>query len=240
MRSRVVQVTEAFISDATALMPELGAFRDTMERSRRGALFGAETSERVRPMIAELVRGRDIRRIEIFWVIGALAEARDVRELTSARYLPDPSGFMSTGINEVLADNINHNLTEPFGETDLARIAGLSTGAFSRSFRRHTGLALVQFITRLRVNFACNLLMENEELRITEVCFASGFNNLSNFNRQFLKLKGTTPSRSGHSCARISPRVAGRRGTGQGILAARPARGGFHGGAPPGEWQGFA
>ena len=146
-------------------------------------------------MLAELVAARGIRRLEVFWgVIGALSEARDVRELTSARYLPDPSGFMSSGINEVLA-YINDNLTEPFSETDLARIAGLSTGAFSRSFRRHTGLALVQFVTRLRVNFACQLLMETGDLRITDVCFASGFNNLSNFNRQFLKHKGMTPSR---------------------------------------------
>ena len=32
-------------------------------------------------------------------------------------------------------------------------------------------------------------------MQITEVCFASGFNNLSNFNRQFLAQKGMTPSR---------------------------------------------
>ena len=121
-------------------------------------------------------------------------ERRDVEELTSAGYLPDPSGFMSAGINQALA-YINENLTEPFSETDLARIAGLSTGAFSRGFRRHTGLALVQFINRLRINFACQLLMGDEDLRITEVCFASGFNNLSNFNRQFLRHKGMTPSR---------------------------------------------
>jgi AraC-like DNA-binding protein len=101
---------------------------------------------------------------------------------------------MSAGINQVLA-YINENLTERFGETDLARIAGLSPSAFSRSFRRHTGLTLVQFINRLRINFACQLMMNDEALRITDACYASGFNNLSNFNRQFLKHKGMTPSR---------------------------------------------
>ena len=101
---------------------------------------------------------------------------------------------MSAGINQALAW-INDNLTEPFAETDLARIAGLTPGAFSRGFRRHTGLALVQFVNRLRINLACQLLMNDADLRITEVCFASGFNNLSNFNRQFLRHKGMTPSR---------------------------------------------
>jgi AraC-like DNA-binding protein len=101
---------------------------------------------------------------------------------------------MSTGINEVLA-YLNDNLTEQFRERDLASIAGLSTGAFSRSFRRHTGMTLVQYVNRLRINLACQLLMGDGDIKITDVCFASGFNNLSNFNRQFLTQKGMTPSR---------------------------------------------
>jgi hypothetical protein len=123
LRSRVVQFTEAFVTDAMRLMPELAAFRDTMERSRRGVLFGRSTAARVGPMLGELVQARGVRRIELFWgVVGALAGAQDRRELTSAGYLPDPSGFMSAGINQVLA-YINDNLTERFSETDLARIA---------------------------------------------------------------------------------------------------------------------
>ena len=195
LRSRVVQFTEGFVADAMALMPELAAFAETMERSRRGLRFGPETAARAAPLIAELVEAQGIRRIELFWaVIDRLARARDLSELTSASYLPDPSGFMSAGINQALAW-INDNLTEPFAETDLARIAGLTPAAFSRGFRRHTGLALVQFVNRLRINLACQLLMNDADLRITEVCFASGFNNLSNFNRQFLRYKGMTPSR---------------------------------------------
>lgn len=195
LRSRVLQFSEGFITDAIALMPELGCFRDTLERSRSGVLFAPATSRQLGPMLEELVDARGARRIEIFMgVIGALSRAADTRLLTSAGYLPDPSGFMSAGINEALA-YINENLTEPFDETDLARIAGLSAGAFSRSFRRHTGLALVRFVNRLRVNLACQLLMGDADVKITEVCFASGFNNISNFNRQFLAQKGMTPSR---------------------------------------------
>jgi transcriptional regulator GlxA family with amidase domain len=176
-------------------MPELGGFRDTLERSRSGVVFGAATSAQVGPMLQELVNARGVRRIEVFMnVLGALCRARDTRTLTSSSYLPDPSGFMSTGINEVLA-YLNDNLTEQFRERDLASIAGLSTGAFSRSFRRHTGMTLVQYVNRLRINLACQLLMGDGDIKITDVCFASGFNNLSNFNRQFLTQKGMTPSR---------------------------------------------
>ena len=126
-------------------------------------------------------------------LLGVLQRA-EITTLTSASYLPDPSGFMSTGINEALA-YINANLTEPFTETDLAAIAGLSPSAFSRSFRRHTGQALVKYVNRLRINLACQLLMDRDEMKITDVCFSSGFNNISNFNRQFQAQKGMTPSR---------------------------------------------
>lgn len=194
VRSRVVQFTEGFVAEAMRLMPELAPLGATLEGSRSGLLFGAATSGLVGPMLRELVRARGIRRIEVFMaVIGALSRAQDARTLASARYLPDPSGFMSAGINEALA-YINDNLTEPFAVADLARIAGLSPGAFSRSFRRHTGLTLVQFVNRLRVNLACQLLMGDPAVRITDVCFSSGFNNISNFNRQFLAQKGMTPT----------------------------------------------
>lgn len=195
LRSRVVQFSETFITEAIALLPELGCLADLLERSRSGVLFPAETADSVGPLLAELVHAKGVHRIEVFMaVIGALGRARDTRLLTSASYHPDPSGFMSAGINEALA-YINQNLTEPFDEKDLAEIAGLSAGAFSRSFRRHTGFGVVQYVNRLRVNLACQLLMGDEEMRITDVCFASGFNNLSNFNRQFLQQKGMTPSR---------------------------------------------
>ncbi len=195
LRSRVVQFSEGFIAEAMGLFPELGACVDLLEVSRSGALFTPDTAEIVAPMLAELVTAQGVRRIEIFMsILGTLSRASDVRALTSASYLPDPSGFMSTGINEALA-YINANLTEPFSETDLANIAQLSPSAFSRSFRRHTGLALVQYVNRLRINLACQLLMGPVPMKITDVCFSSGFNNISNFNRQFQAQKGMTPSR---------------------------------------------
>ena len=194
LRGRVLQFTEDFIGNAMALLPELAACESLLETSRRGALFSPATAEAAAPMLAELVTAQGIRRIEVFIGLLGLLQRAEVTTLTSTNYLPDPSGFMSTGINEALA-YINANLTEPFTETDLSAIAGLSPSAFSRSFRRHTGQSLVKYVNRLRINLACQLLMGKDEMKITDVCFSSGFNNISNFNRQFQAQKGMTPSR---------------------------------------------
>lgn len=195
LRGRVVQFSQEFIADATTALPELAGCTGILELSRRGALFASATAELAGPVLAELVEAQGVRRIALFMtLVDILSRAADVRPLTSANYLPDPSGFMSAGVNKALA-YINAHLTEPFSEGDLAAIAGRSPSAFSRSFRRHTGMALVQYVNRLRINLACQLLMSEDQMSITEICYAAGYNNISNFNRQFLVQKAMSPSR---------------------------------------------
>ena len=195
LRCRIVQFSETFIGNTIGALPELAALDHVLQQSRHGALFSATTAEEIAPVLEELVEAQGVRRIELFMnVLGTLSRAGDVRTLASSRYLPDPSGYMSAGVNKALAF-IGEHLTTPFTEGDLAAIAGQSPSGFSRSFRKHTGMALVQYVNRLRINLACQLLMSDEAMPITEICYAVGFNNLSNFNRQFLVQKGMPPSR---------------------------------------------
>lgn len=195
LRCRVVQFTEPFIAGIQSALPELAALQALFERSRRGVLFSDETSRQVAPLMEELMEARGVRRIELFlMILGLLSRSQHAQVLASARYLPDPSGYMSAGINQALAF-LRENLTRPFTESELASIAGQSTSAFSRAFRKHTGMTLVQYVKRLRINLACQILMSDEQASITDICFEVGFNNLSNFNKQFRAEKGMTPSR---------------------------------------------
>jgi len=195
LRGRIIQFSEEFIGDTMRLMPELSGLGALLESSRRGVLFAGSTSKELVPLMEEIVAAKGVRRIELFMMIlGTLSRARGALPLSSPNYLPDPSGYMSAGMNKALAF-IRENLTQPFSEADLAAIAGQSQSAFSRSFRRHTGMSLVQYVKRLRINLACQILMSDEQASITDICFEVGFNNLSNFNRQFLAEKGMPPSR---------------------------------------------
>jgi AraC-like DNA-binding protein len=195
LRCRIIQFSETFIGDTMRILPELSALEPLLEQSRRGVLFSNATSKRLLPLMEEAMRAQGVRRIELFMmIVGLLSRSQDIRILASTSYLPDPSGYMSAGINKALA-YIRENLTKCFDEADLAAIAGQSTGAFSRAFRRHTGMSLVQYIKRLRINLACQILMSDDQASITDICFEVGFNNLSNFNRQFLAEKGMSPSR---------------------------------------------
>jgi AraC-like DNA-binding protein len=69
----------------------------------------------------------------------------------------------------------------------------MTESRFSRFFRRATGITFPDFVNRVRVNRAGQLLMESDRL-ISHICYEVGFNNVSNFNRRFLEVKGVTPS----------------------------------------------
>lgn len=195
LRSRVVQFPEDLLPRIAGLFPDTGGFADLFQQSRRGVLFSDGCSDRCAPVMADLVQARGPRRASLFLeLLAQIAEDGQARTLASDTYLPDPSGFMTAGVNKALSF-INENLTETFGEADLAATAGMTAPAFSRSFRKHTGMGVVEYVNRLRINLACQLLMNEAAMSVTEICYSVGFNNLSNFNRQFLRRKGMPPSR---------------------------------------------
>jgi len=195
LRCRVLQFPEELLLRLADLFPDTGGFQALFAQSRRGVVFSEACSLACGPIMAEVVTARGPRRAALLLdLLARLASDPGAKVLASDTYLPDPSGFMTDGVNKALAF-INQNLTEVFAETDLAIVAGMTAGAFSRSFRRHTGIGLVEYVNRLRINLACQMLMNETAMTVTEICFAVGFNNLSNFNRQFLRRKGMNPSR---------------------------------------------
>jgi AraC-like DNA-binding protein len=68
----------------------------------------------------------------------------------------------------------------------------MSGPSFSRFFRRATNRTFRAFLNQVRVGHASQLLLETDR-SVADVCFDSGFSNLSNFNRQFLRLRKVSP-----------------------------------------------
>lgn len=193
-RCLVVQFTPGFIDRVVDVFPELDPVRALLDESRRGILFSAAASAAAGPGIRALLSVAGPRRIGLFIdVLGHLAADAAREHLAGESYIPDPSGYMSAGMNRVIA-HIRENLRSGLREADVAAIAGRTASAFSRSFKRHTGMSFVSYVNRLRISHACQLLM-SDEVPITDICYEVGFNNLSNFNRQFLVQKKLPPSK---------------------------------------------
>ncbi|WP_133647587.1 AraC family transcriptional regulator [Paraburkholderia flava] len=223
-RNLVVQFGQEFVTRCTESFPEWRSVETLLADAQRGVSFGAKTSAAIQPLFKELLGARGLRRIVLFMsMLEHLLDATDREFLASPAYSVDPSSFASTRINHALA-YIGKNLSGELREGDLAQLAGQSVSAFSRYFRRHTGLPFVQYVNRMRINLACQLLMDYE-LSITDICFKAGFNNLSNFNRQFLAAKGMAPSQFRryqqlNDASRVASEEAAARG--EGIAGAPP------------------
>jgi AraC-like DNA-binding protein len=80
----------------------------------------------------------------------------------------------------------------PHGVANLARRAGLGPYRFLRAFKAATGTTPHQFLLRLRLRNAARLLLETQDA-VTEIAYASGFNDLSNFIHAFRSEFGASP-----------------------------------------------
>jgi len=90
----------------------------------------------------------------------------------------------------------NHVLKHYQRDIPLEEISGLinlTPPSFCRYFKLRTNKAFSSFVNEMRIGSASKLLIENN-LSISQICYESGFNHLSNFNRQFKKIKNMTPS----------------------------------------------
>jgi AraC-like DNA-binding protein/ligand-binding sensor protein len=88
---------------------------------------------------------------------------------------------------------IHQHLDHPLPLGDVARVAGLSESHFCRLFKDATGLTLTDYVNRCRVEWAKKELLR-PELRVSEIAFHVGYQSLSQFNRSFARIVGTSPT----------------------------------------------
>jgi AraC-like DNA-binding protein len=193
-RCLVLQFTGETICGCVNAFPELRFVERLLKDAAFGIKFGPALSARIEPLMRELLNAAGTRRIVLFLeIFDVLSQDRERTQLASSNFRLDSSANLSTAINSVL-DYIGRNITEDLSEGELAEQNRQSVSAFCRSFRKHTGQTFVQYVNAMRIELACQHLTQ-DDLTVTEICYAIGFNNVSNFNRQFRLLKGMPPSK---------------------------------------------
>jgi len=88
---------------------------------------------------------------------------------------------------------IHEHSDEELSLTKVAKSVHISPNYLSEKFKEVTGVNFVDYIARHRIEKARKLL-QDLNLRISEIAFAVGFQSLSQFNRVFRKLAGKSPT----------------------------------------------
>jgi len=171
---------------------EMKSIHRLLERSRVGLSFHGRTRDKAEAALKQIDRMDGFPRISAFLhVLDILAQSNESRTLASPTYSPSLALYQGERINRV-CDLISKKFKEGITQSEAARTARMSGPSFSRFFRRATNKTFRSFLNEVRVGYASQLLLETDRT-VAEACYDSGFGNLSNFNRQFLKLRKVSP-----------------------------------------------
>ena len=77
---------------------------------------------------------------------------------------------------------------------NIANLVNMNPSAFSRFFSQMVGKTFIEFLNEIRIRYACGLFLDSVNKNISEIAYESGFNSVSNFNRQFKIITGKSPS----------------------------------------------
>lgn len=165
-----------------------------MQEAKRGLSFPMQAIMKVYGLLDTLSSVKDgFYAVQQFLtILYELSRCENARTLASSSYAKVTVEDDSRRILKV-KNFISKNYMDELRLPELASLAGMSSSAFSRFFKLHTGRNISEYIIDLRLGYAARMLVDTAK-SISEIGFDCGFNNLSNFNRIFKKKKGCSPS----------------------------------------------
>ena len=174
-------------------LPEFSEIQEFLNRSTRGILFSESTVNKVKDLLIDVAESDSANRIiNLFQVLHIISEEKNYQFLSSENFSLKSTTKGESRIQKVI-DYIGDNYTKDITLEDLSEVAYMTTNSFCRYFKSRTGKTAFQFIREYRVNKACQMLI-NGEKSISEICFDTGFNSFSTFNRIFKNLKSYSAS----------------------------------------------
>ena len=174
-------------------LPESRLLGALIEESNRGIQVKGKLQERITESIWQIYNSEGLKRLLILVdILELLAQSEDLSFISSPGYHKPKRSVDGRKINDVF-DFMLANYSREIRLEEIAEIAHMSSTAFCRYFKHHTRKTYSRFLNEIRVGQACKMLVD-DKLSISNICYSSGFNNISNFNRQFKKITGFTPS----------------------------------------------
>jgi len=193
-RDMLVQFNQSSIDSLAAAFPEFGEVREMLKSAQAGIEFLNFNPTFARGHMESIRDSKGPERILAFIRFLVRLNEHAERKLLSVVELSQPSaGGKYAKIGDVV-DHIVENFSTDISIEKCASMAGMTEVTFRRNFQAITGHRFVEFVNRVRIGQACGMLYGTDD-QIAAICYQVGFQNLANFNRHFLKMKGVTPSK---------------------------------------------
>lgn len=188
-----LKFTSDVLPNQLLTLPEFKNVAKALSMSERGIQIIGQTLNEVSEIMLQLpyLKGFD-RMLHFFRLMDIIGKSNSNKVLASKEYLRK---HITTGDKRITAihEYLMNNYHESLDLGNIANLVNMAEGSLCRMFKQNTGMTVFEYMNRIKVEFACNLLM-NKELSMLDVCLDSGYYNLSHFNKQFKKIMKFTPS----------------------------------------------
>ncbi|MDQ3291149.1 MAG: AraC family transcriptional regulator [Bacteroidota bacterium] len=191
-QSIVIQFHSQFLGENFFLVPEMTSIRKLLDKAQLGLTFEEKTrTETARRMqhLLQLTGAKQL--LELLSLLDFLANSTHSQQIASAGFSQYADSYDCERINNV-CQYVFNTFTDEVSIAHAASLAHLSVPAFCYYFKKRTRRSFSQFVNEIRIGHACKLLIETNRT-VSEICYASGFRNLSNFNRRFKEIRHISP-----------------------------------------------
>jgi YesN/AraC family two-component response regulator len=174
-------------------LPEMKSIKNFIKNADKGYRITGKTKEEIIAQLNLIEEKNGTERFLILMeILNRLSISKEVEFLTNLSFLGNPTSSESKKLETVFQYMLDHH-QQTIKLEEVAKVANLSVSAFCRFFKLRTRKTFSQFVNEFRISVACKKLLL-DDFSISEVCYEVGVTNLSNFNRQFKKITGYTPS----------------------------------------------
>jgi AraC-like DNA-binding protein len=173
-------------------LPENHDLSNFLKNSSQGCSIYGRTRERIKLLMEAMVDMEERDRLyNLFSIFHILGSSNEFRLLSSPAFLGPYQAVGNEPFKDVI-QYIHQNFQKEIRVDELLEISHMSNTTFFTSFKKMYRMTFKKYLLSIRIGYACRLLAD-ENLNISQIAYESGFENLSNFNRQFKTIKGCTP-----------------------------------------------
>lgn len=161
--------------------------------AERGLVFSSDDYDAVAGVLDQIVNEDDefSKFLKLIYMLHKLSESNNYRILGSGLKYNEYDVNERLVIEKIFA-YLHENYQSDLRVGDVAMRFGMTEVSFTRMLKKHVNRTFIDLLTDIRLEYVSTQLIDTND-SISEICYRSGFTNISNFNRLFLKRKEMTP-----------------------------------------------
>jgi AraC-like DNA-binding protein len=189
----VYQFYRDFLGQQFFEIPENRNIKRVLDESYRGLRFYGKTSEKLISLMenSHCLDGTE-RLYSLFSIFRIMGQTREYELLSSPGFMEPFHKHGDDPVQKAVEYIVRH-FQEEVSMKEMLAITNMSNSAFCNAFKKTCRMTFKEYLLNIRIGYACRLLTD-ETLNISQIAYNCGFENLSNFNRQFKKIRNITPS----------------------------------------------